>query len=232
MTEEITLETSIPFSGFYNTIHDAELDSGFNNQFDNCSGDVIESLAELARPFMNWGKAFELYAKEYSEHFAEEFKLESLTFKELISPREYNFTTDRIFCNISLTEVRKMFEAVDKEKLEKAIADRFTSCSGFSSFYHNSLEANEPMGYKRHWAKDVKDWDCNQVGTLLEVYVEDLLGKELDDMEQYNLFPYAYESASQIVQECLENNEVVDRCYRLADYLRTREERRYNRKAA
>ena len=80
-------------------------------------------------------------------------------FSALVSPRSYNFTTDRIFVKIPLRAVKELYKYVGAEKLNKAIEERFTSYDGFMSFYDNSLAA---------WPKNLNEWDCNQIGTLLE----------------------------------------------------------------
>lgn len=83
-------------------------------------------------------------------------------FEAMTSPREYNFQTDRIFMDFPASFVRKMFaisKAEKHETLSKVIEGRFTSRSGFSSFYSNDLE---------DWiCKPVSDWDHNELGTLL-----------------------------------------------------------------
>lgn len=80
-------------------------------------------------------------------------------FSGLDSPRSYNFTTDRIFVKIPLRAVKELYKLVGVEKLGSAIKERFTSYDGFMSFYDNSLEA---------WPKNLNEWDCNQVGILLD----------------------------------------------------------------
>ena len=54
----------------------------------------------------------------------------------------------------------KMF-ALAHLVLEEKIKDRFTSRSGFISFYKNSIDL---------WTKDFKEWDCNMIGTCFELF--------------------------------------------------------------
>ena len=92
-----------------------------------------------------------------------------LTFDEMVSPREYNFTTDRIFMSIPRNSVAKLFRisrAENHTKLREAIKDRFTSYDGFRSFYSNDLN---------DWLrKPLSSWDHNEIGTLLAALVGDL----------------------------------------------------------
>ncbi|MFM0341159.1 hypothetical protein [Paraburkholderia fungorum] len=77
----------------------------------------------------------------------------------MVSPREYNFETDRIFAYINRSSVRELYHRVDGAVLADMIRVRHTSCSGFISFYPNDLD---------DWkAKPLKDWDHNELGTLL-----------------------------------------------------------------
>jgi len=90
-----------------------------------------------------------------------------LAFEEMTSPREYNFETDRLFCEIPLAVVRQLFamsKAEGHATLANVIRRRFTSRSGFISFYDNDLAA---------WLeKPVRDWDHNELGTLLFACLE------------------------------------------------------------
>ena len=85
-----------------------------------------------------------------------------LRFEEMTSPREYNFTTDRLFGLVPLKVMRELFKRSAAERhvtLHKVIRERFTSRSGFISFYPTDL---------RTWIKKpLREWDSNELGTLL-----------------------------------------------------------------
>lgn len=85
-----------------------------------------------------------------------------LVFEEMTSPREYNFATDRVFCQISMRTVQALFrmsKAESHSRLEACIKARFTSRDGFISHYSNRL---------CDWLeKPLSDWDHNELGTLL-----------------------------------------------------------------
>lgn len=105
-----------------------------------------------------------------------------LVFEEMTSPREYNFTTDRLFAHIPLKVLRDLFKrsAADRHKtLAKAIEDRHSSYSGFVSFYSNDL---------REWLKKpLRDWDENELGTLLYASLK-LAGAVMESREYYSGF--------------------------------------------
>jgi hypothetical protein len=208
------LSTSIPFSGFYNSFHDAELDSALEQTFSDNIGEPRDALVQKAFDLVDWRKAHTEYAKQYAECFAIEYGLKTLKFEELSSPREYNFTTDRIFCEIALSEVKAIFKAVDKEALKQALKDNFTSYDGFISYYSNDLE---------DWPEDLEEWDHNQVGILIGLHVRSKT-PEFDPYAELQVFDHPYEVAYQIISECLEGKE-AERLFKIADYLNTREHR-------
>ena len=136
---------TLPFSGFYESVH----------------MDALEREGEEF-PNADWGKVFFGYAKKYA---AEYLRAAGITgrFEGLESPREYNFATDRIFVDIPADEVRRMLATVDTETLSRVAAERHATRSGFFSYYSPRVDDWGP----------VDDWDCNQVGTLIIAFVDD-----------------------------------------------------------
>ena len=119
----------------------------FSGFYESVHMDALEREGEDF-PGADWRKVFFGYAGR---------------FESLESPREYNFSTDRIFVDIPADEVRRMLAAVDPETLAQVAKDRHTTRSGFISFYSP-------------WVGDwgpVDDWDCNQIGTLVIAFVDD-----------------------------------------------------------
>jgi hypothetical protein len=209
------METTIPFAGFYSSIHDEELDRALESIFSNSRGDVIPSLKDKAFDLVDWSECHLAYAEKYTECFADKFNL-SLKFKMLCSPKYYNFETDRIICSIELAEVTRIFQSLENfDVLRQHIKGRFTSYDGFISHYPNKLE---------DWPIELENWDHNQVGTLIEAYVIEKHGSRLGQYDEYTLMGDTYEHAYNIV-----SNNIKDgtRLFKIADYLRTREERQY-----
>lgn len=207
------LETTIPFSGFYESIHSHELDYALENLFENDTGDINQQLFELAYNKINWSDVHKDYAKAYTEALATECNLESLKFTDLVSPKYYNFTTDRIFCSIDLSEVEKIYNAIPKEELESKIKDRFTSYDGFISYYSNDLE---------DWETDLSKWDHNQIGTLLECYIDLHFGDSLTSIQESELLDPVNELSYHLLHK---HNEGLNRLVDLNDYLNKRNER-------
>lgn len=91
---------------------------------------------------------------------------DSFVWESMVSPREYNFTTDRVFAWVPTSVVELLFERSNAEEhkvLAQVIKDNFTSYDGFSSFYSNDLES---------WLeKPLDEWDHNEIGTLVSAAI-------------------------------------------------------------
>lgn len=173
MKNENKIDSTIPFQGFYNSAFeyaiDCEIEQSveYHQQENGLSDKDAETLRDgfLSK---NNGQFLKDICLNYAERFIFEVEKETglklkAKFLDLESPREYNFTTDRIFIELPESNALSFIEYVianHKDELEKLIKQRFTSGPGFISFYDNTLEA---------WG-DPTDWDCNQIGTCFEVF--------------------------------------------------------------
>lgn len=214
--------TTIPFSGFYGSQHEAELDQEVENLVSNSSGNgaVSDKLAEMIWDGIVWRVAMNNYAKQYAATFAHFFAMEyegiALEYESMSSPHEYNFTTDRIFCTISLLDIQKLTGLVTRERFEQTAKELFTSYDGFISHYSSNVESwGEPDA-----------WDHNQVGTLVLAAVQQVEERDGERFED-KLLENMSESndASDAVDAAL--NEKGKRIAKIASYLREREERKY-----
>ena len=151
----MNIVTTIPFTGFYN-----------EPMTDNYNFESSE----------DWGKFFLEFAKGYVQNLNEYIKDETgidlkLAFESLDSPKEYNFTTDRIFAYADPHHIRRLLNIAENgdEVFRKVARERFTSRDGFISSYHVNPD---------QWTKH---WDYNQWGTLLLAAMEaNLLSTEYD----------------------------------------------------
>lgn len=175
----------IPFSGFYESTHNSLFDREIESLFEYDDQGNSNIPDEFYWANINYQHMRLEYSKRYVENFNELIKTESdfdlgLTFESLQSPREYNFTTDRIFCYIDQRTIRKLFAyAIDHMELfDQCVKDNFTSCDGFCSYYSNNLQdwVKKPLG----------DYDHNEIGLLLEVLIKGNDIKE-ESFEAYNL---------------------------------------------
>jgi hypothetical protein len=153
-----TLEIKLPFQGFYESIHDMNID------------DVIER-EELSHDSINTKAVRVDYSKLYAETLSGELSI-PFTFKELVSPRFYNYGTDCIYVDIEKSVLYKLFNEIDMDTLSQLVVDRFTSRDGFHSFYSNDLS---------EWG-EMYTWEQPQLNLILEVYISEQLD---DDWEMW-----------------------------------------------
>jgi hypothetical protein len=182
MTKPTRTSILIPFAGFYNSIFSEQIDDDISNYCEYRASEYSESdesawppelrltedeLFEAIFSEVDYSATYLEVAREYCEAFnsvaSERIGFElGLTFEEMQSPREYNFSTDRIFATIPLASVRRLFaESRDDghEFLKRQIEQDCTSRDGFASFYSADLA---------QWvAKPLRTWDHNELGILL-----------------------------------------------------------------
>lgn len=164
------IEINIPFDGFYNSLYSEEVDSQgdfYVECYREDGGKDAVGVAEALYKYTDYSSAYVQVAKYYTDAFNRKFEEWSgvdleLEFVEMTSPREYNFTTDRIFAKASLEALKTLRQQVDASALREEIRDRFTSRSGFISHYSNDLD---------DWPEEIAEWDHNQMCTLLMAFL-------------------------------------------------------------
>ena len=122
------IETSINFGGFYESIHDGNIDH------------MVEAY-EYDFDHVDYKKTFQSYIDEYcsklSSYINDEYQVD-IDFKniKLYSPQYYNYSTDVIDCKIHTNQVNSLNEILKKDnEFLSFLKDRTTSCSGYVSFY-------------------------------------------------------------------------------------------------
>lgn len=210
--------TTIPFSGFYETHHNAEIDNVLEQMVSDSSGchpisDRISNdlWLHVNTPIVEYTRAF---VASFQTLLNAECGLNiALTWESVSSPREYNFQTDRIFATISFPDVQAMFAKIDRKVLDETAKNRFTSRSGFISHYSPDW---------RSW-RNMREWDHNQVGTLIEA----LTAQYLSDNWEWNITE-DWNSNGDIDNWVYDNLDAEGkRLVEIASYLREREERQY-----
>jgi len=169
------LESTIPFDGFYNSYISSDIEHQIGQQieWDSDTFDLNEDEQQIL-----WDNYLSVNTKYFYNQIAEDYtnfyihalneRLKGFTldakFNLLISPREYNFETDRIFIDIEKNHAIDFIKYIIKnfkKTLENKIKERFTSRSGFWSHYKKGLDL---------WTKDYSEWDHNQIGTCFELF--------------------------------------------------------------
>lgn len=163
-------EAVIPFSGFYESEHDAALDYALQSLLQDDSGDFYPDLFMPAFDDVQWHTVHKAYAKAYVEHLTH-VTGHPFEFSELVSPREYNFTTDRIFVK---TELAPLYATTPIEAVKAQAAELFTSRSGFHSFYSPDIDTWGPL----------EGWDYNQALALTSAWLQTHHPKHEDEIAE------------------------------------------------
>ena len=138
------------FHGFYNTIwepdteqEECELLHGQTLEFDN--KDYQNSI----------GEGYCDAVKEQLEEYITEIK-----FLSIESPREYNFTNDKIVCEVKLskTNLDSLGQLIydNKREFEEYLKENYTSYDGFISFISSDFEDWEEDTKKFRYFEDVR----------------------------------------------------------------------------
>ena len=165
----IQLEINFPlFEGFYNSYLDLSenIEVGEGEEY---------SMTEEQFDNIDWNSTNENVSKFYLNYFKDElsdfFKsigVLSLEFIKVDSPKYYNYSTDKLVCNIEIDknvfvhELRKH----DFDNWEQFLKDNFTSYDGFISFYPNTtMEWDELIN------EEIENGNII-IETLLKFYLE------------------------------------------------------------
>ena len=179
-------EINIPFQGYYETLYSEIIDEACevdeyeiaaNNGWDSFRD--VRSETEFLQennidPFddahqhdnIDYSAMKEvlnkIYVQEFEELFNDTFDIKiSLKYKLVESPREYNFSTDRLFCEISEVDIKTIFDIATSSQgnFSNYLKENFTSYDGFMSYYSNDFN---------DWlSKDLVDYDHNELGSLI-----------------------------------------------------------------
>ena len=188
----IQLEINFPlFEGFYNSYLDLS---------ENIEVGEGESYLMNEEQFdeIDWSKINENVSKFYLNYFKDElsdfFKsigVLSLEFIKVDSPKYYNYSTDKLVCNIKINKVVFVNELrkYNFDNWEQFLKDNFTSHSGFISFYPNN-----PNKWTELINEKIED-DNVIIETLLQFYLEQ--NEEFEDLKEnllnYKIFEKTFE---------------------------------------
>jgi hypothetical protein len=182
--DDSRLVVNLPFfPGFYGSWYSCEL---YNQEEQFAEYEAEKEADSTCHPDAWWPEALRLDAREHCEAISWDSQYggayrtiaawfvtafdrwaqdnlgtpaESFTFESMDSPREYNFTTDRIYAHVPLAVMQKLLDGLDQAKLAECVADRFTSYDGFISGYPNAIDEWE-LG-------DLAALDHNELATVL-----------------------------------------------------------------
>lgn len=158
MKDSMNTKITIPFQGFYGSVHEYLIDYAFEYEASDANGNPCCERMDVLHNAVDHNILYFYYAQEYVQQLAHKYLPGvHINLVKVVSPREYNFRNDELDAEISMQDVLDMYAAVDKQLLAAIVKERHSSRSGFISFYPDSVY---------DWGK-VKDWDHHQLCTLL-----------------------------------------------------------------
>lgn len=152
---------------------------GFYNSF---SGDILEKFEENTGEQGDQVKLVKGFVRSLSS-----LLLIDIDFSRLVSPKEYNFETDKIYAKINESVLKKIWRDVRKNHKEESnfedvLREQLTPYDGFIPFY-----SNDPMDWL---AKDFEQFDACELGIIFLAYCR-IRDVELDDILEESTY---YES--------------------------------------
>ena len=155
------MQTVIPFSGFCDTGHNDLLEYALASLIQDENGDPRKDLEDMWDS-VPWGAVHNAYARWYTEALCDKFpalKAAGLTFGEVESPREYNFSNDLIIGDVQDPESLRTY--CDEDILRDLVKKAFTRCDGFIPYFSSNLDDDK-------WTRPVAEWAPIQLKFLLE----------------------------------------------------------------
>ena len=164
----------IPFSGFYNSIHDSIIDSALECESE-CYADV-DKANDIILDLLNinhYNKIREELSKVFVEGINELFWCEhdiklNLEFDSLKSPKFYNYSTDEIYCCVDNDKINELVALLDNENdFIEVLKDKYQSRDGFIVF-DSTLQAIDNKDYSLFFSDllcqliDFDVIDCNE----------------------------------------------------------------------
>lgn len=204
----------LPFHGFYESTHDADIGQTFERDIEYAVDEngLDEQGKERLERLYYWESDMSAvrlrYCQQYIDAINSKFGLD-LKYESMESPREYNFSTDRLFAYISESDLLSVYERTDKDNLAATARCHLTPRDGFIPHYSSDIE---------DWPEDVREWDHNLIQLLLETFFEQEKGDdwihwvwEDSNGEGHELIEAAFHDKPELLREwyALINNEVV-----------------------
>lgn len=121
------------FGGFYCSNHQQNIDYAVELCFNVDEGGTIPDN-------IKYKPIFEAYAKEWLDKFEEYLSDETnkdivLSYNKLVSPKYYNYSTDKIDLNVSNSSKGKILEYAFSLDFDKYLKEKTKSYDGYMSYY-------------------------------------------------------------------------------------------------
>ena len=183
------MKTTIEFGGFYESIHSNHIDMMTENYFDDTPLQNDDNNFD----YFNWSAIHQSYIESYvnklSQYIKDNYEID-IDFKNISmhSPKEYNFATDVIHCDVS----KKKIELLNKELLKdkkflEYLKDSTQSYDGFMSFYTYEQAINNKDDMLSVYVLRYLCYDLNKNGYIdmeYDIVLTDEGNKKLEEYEK------------------------------------------------
>ena len=160
-------EFRVPFfPGFYNSVFSEEDVSAERRLFENYTKvpeEILDYIADNSIYSDNWDdykiEVGEAWINNLTTSLQQVIPNFKATYKDIESPRYYNYETDSLWADCNLSEISddiKNYVEKNKEAFKKWVKDNHSSYDGFISFYSDNAD---------EW--DLDNLDENELGSVL-----------------------------------------------------------------
>ena len=178
-TKTQNTEFALNFGGFYHSEHSENIDYRVEQRIMDFN-EFEPKCIDIDCDYIDYKKTHINYCEEYLNRLNSELEID-LTFIELNSPREYNFTTDKIFCSISENDFKVLLSTYDTEELFNYIEEHSKSRDGFSSFYSGYAEVKKEkdifLQYLFNYILQYEEYDFYDLEFEIELNETNLINK-------------------------------------------------------
>ena len=105
--------------------------------------------------------------------------VKSITFENIQSPKQYNFSTDSINCIIELDFNKLLQTFARHQNAGDYLKDTYTSCSGYISHYPNNISA---------WITEAFDDQKHTAGAMLDILLESAIEEDTGDSGRISMY--------------------------------------------
>lgn len=157
MTTSNKIEIQLPFSGFYHSIHDMYIDNHIEYEIEYLESELgytDEQLDIIKNRFYDMDyvpirKAIcKHYINAFNAVFYDEYNIHlDLEYSQLISPKFYNFETDRLYALIDESIYDEVTALINEQDFKAMLKDKFKPQSGFMPFQSTlyAIDNNDTM---------------------------------------------------------------------------------------
>lgn len=146
------IEIQLPFSGFYYSTHDMNIDNHIEYEIEYLESelDYTEDQLDIIKDrffMMDYAPIREAicvhYINAFNAVFYDEYNIHlDLEYSQLISPKFYNFETDRLYAFIDESIYNDVAELINKQGFKAVLKEKYKQRSGYMPF-QSTLDAIE-----------------------------------------------------------------------------------------